>query len=339
MTTPVFSCDLNGYVGCGPERQAKVEEKMAKDTIGIDVSKDRLDAFWHSREELRTLPNSPDGFIQLCDWVGQNDGVLFVFEATGAYHRGLERHLGLVGVCFIKVNPRQARRFAQAVGRLAKTDSVDARMLARMGVVLELAPQAAEDEDVHDLRELLTARRALVKDQITAKTRLATAVNPLIREQLCRRITDICTDIKALDDVIAQIARQRGTLEDRIRRLMTIPGIGRLTATTMLIDMPELGHLDSKKIAALAGLAPMTQQSGQWQGKERINGGRSSIRRAVYMPTLVAIRFNRDLRVTYQHLLKAGKAKKVAITAVMRRMIVLANTLLREGRDWQFERP
>lgn len=312
---------------------------MAKDTIGIDVSKDRLDIFWHSRGEARSLPNSENGFDQLCDWLGEEEGVLIVFEATGAYHRGLERHLSLAGLHFIKVNPKQARRFAQAIGRLAKTDSIDARMLARMGIVLDLAPQAIEGEDVHDLRELLTARRALVKDQVTAKTRLATALNPLVREQLCRRIDDIGADIESLDEAIAQIAKQRGTLEARIRRLMTIPGIGRLTATTMLIDMPELGHLDSKKIAALAGLAPMTQQSGKWQGKERITGGRSSIRRAIYMPALVAIRFNQDLRDKYQQLLKAGKAKKVAITAVMRRIIVLANTLLREDRDWQPERP
>lgn len=312
---------------------------MAKDTIGIDISKADLDAYWHSREEARSLPNSAEGFAALCDWVAQNDNVVIVFEATGAYHRGLERHLGLVGQQFIKVNPKQARRFAQAIGRLAKTDSVDARMLARMGVVLDLAPQDAEAEDVHELRELLTARRALIKDQVTAKTRLATAINPLVREQLCRRADDIAADIQALDKVIAQIAKTRGTLDDRIRRLMTIPGIGRLTATAMLVDMPELGHLDSKKIAALAGLAPMTQQSGKWQGKERIIGGRSSLRRAIYMPALVAIRFNQDFKAAYQHLLKAGKAKKVAITAVMRRMVILANTLLREQRDWQPARP
>lgn len=186
---------------------------------------------------------------------------------------------------------------------------------------------------------MLTARRALVKDQITARTRRATAVNPLIRAQVCRRIPDTCSDIKALDDIIAQIARQRGTRKDRIRRLMTIPGIGRSTGTTMLINMPEPGHLDSRKIAALAGLAPMTPHSGPWQGKAQINGGRSLIQQAILMPALVAIRFNRDLRVTFQHLLKAGKAKRAAITIVMRRMIVLANTLLREGRDWQVERP
>lgn len=245
---------------------------MAKDTIGIDVSKDRLDAFWHSRTEACCLPNTPEGFGQLCDWLAKEEDVLIVFEATGAYHRGLERHLSLAELPFIKVNPKQARRFAQAIGRLAKTDSVDAKMLARMGVVLDLTPQVVEGEDVHDLRELLTARRALVKDQVTAKTRLATALNPLVREQLGRRIEDISADIQALDEVIAQIAKQRGTLEERIRRLMTIPGIGRLTATTMLIDMPELGYLDGKKITALAGLAPMTQQSGKWQGKERITG-------------------------------------------------------------------
>lgn len=312
---------------------------MATDTIGIDISKDRLDVFWHSRSEARCLPNTQEGFGQLCAWLGAQERVLIVFEATGAYHRGLERYLSLTELSFIKVNPKQARRFAQAIGRLAKTDSVDARMLARMGVVLDLVPQDVEGEDVHDLRELLTARRALVKDQVTAKTRLATAQSQLVQDQLCRRIDDIGADIRALDEAIAQIARQRGTLEERIRRLMTIPGTGRLTATTMLIDMPELGHLESKKIAALAGLAPMTQQSGKWQGKERITGGRSSMRRAIYMPALVAIRFNRDLHDKYQQLLKAGKAKKVAITAVMRRMVVLANTLLREGRDWLPEPP
>jgi transposase len=312
---------------------------MAKDTIGIDVSKDRPDAFWHSRAEACCLPNTPEGFGKLCDWLGNKEDVLIVFEASGAYHRGLERHLSLTRQPFIKVNPRQARRFAQAIGRLVKTDSVDARMLARMGLVPDLAPKAVEIEDDHDLRELLTARRALVKDQVSAKTRLATALNPLVREQLDRRIENIGADIQMIDEVIAQIARQRGTLEERIRRLMTIPGIGRLTATTMLIDMPELGPLESKKITALAGLAPMTQQSGKWQGKERITGGRASIRRAIYMPALVAIRFNRDLHKKYQQLLNAGKAKKVALVAIMRRIIILANTLLRERRDWLPERP
>lgn len=245
----------------------------------------------------------------------------------------------MAGLPFIKVNPKQARRFAHAIGRLAQTDSVDARMLARMGIVLDLAPQDVQGEDVHDLRELLTARRALVKDQITAKTRLAIALNPLIREQLHGQINNIVADLQALDAVIAQIAKQRGSFEKRIRHLMTIPGIGSLTATTMLIDMPELGHIDSKKIAALAGLAPMTQQSGKWRGKERLTGGRSSLRRAIYMPALVAIRFNSDLHQKYHEMLKAGKAKKVAITAVMRRMVILANTLLREGRDWFPIRP
>ena len=312
---------------------------MAEDTIGIDVSKERLDAFWHSCGEMRTLPNSPEGFAQLCAWLGDAHGVLVVFEATGSYHRGLERYLSLAERPYVKVNPKQARRFAQAIGRLAKTDSVDARMLARMGVVLDLTPHRIQGDDVHDLRELLTARRALVKDQIAAKTRLATAINSLVRQQLCRRIDDIEADIKALDEVMAQMAKQRGCLDERIKRLMTIPGIGRLTATAMVIEMPELGQLEGKKIAALAGLAPMTQKSGQWQGKERIIGGRASLRRALYMPALVAIRFNDDLRRQYQKLVDAGKAKKVAITAIMRRIIVLANTLLREGRDWQPNRP
>ena len=152
---------------------------------------------------------------------------------------------------------------------------------------------------------------------------------PEAEAQLLQVVEDSGADLVVL-------ARYVQILSDSVCQKMSgqIPGIGRLTATTMLIDMPELGHLESKKIASLAGLAPMTQQSGKWQGKERITGGRSSIRRAIYMPVLVAIRFNRDLHDKYQQLLKAGKAKKVAITAIMRRIIILANTLLRERRDW-----
>lgn len=260
---------------------------MAKDTIGIDVSKDRLNAFWHSRTDDRCLTKMPEGSVQLYDWLDSEKDVLIDFEATGAYHQGLERYLSLVGL----VNPKQARRFAQAIGRLAKADSVDARTLACIGVVLELIPQDIEHEDIYNLRELLTARRALIKNQVTAKTQLATALNPLAREQLGRGLEDISADIQALDEAIAQIIRQRGTLEERTRRLVSIPGIGRLTATTMLIDMPEPRYPEGKKITALDGLAPMTQ--------------------------------------------KAGKAKKLAITAIMRGIIILANTLLRKGRDWK----
>lgn len=315
---------------------------MTKDTIGVDISKDRLDIYWLSREEARVLPNTTAGFAELGRWIEDEAGgdVLVVFEATGAYHRDLERHLGAAALPFVKVNPRQARRFAQAAGKLAKSDRVDARMLARMGVGLDLVPQAVDGEDIHDLRELLTARRALIRDQIAARARLATARNPLIREQLARRIADIDADIRALDAAVDRIAAEgTGDLEARIRRLTTIPGIGHVTATALLVDMPELGSLDARKIAALAGLAPMTQQSGRWQGKARIAGGRATIRRAIYMPALVAVRFNPDLRDAYARLLAAGKAKKVALTAIMRKLVILANTLMREERDWQPNRP
>ena len=180
---------------------------MTKDTIGIDISKATLDVFWHSRDTARIFPNSDEGFIRLCNWLKQPNDTLIVFEATGAYHRGLERCLSKNGMPFIKVNPKQARRFAQALGRLSKTDSVDAKMLAHMGIALGLEAQGVEAEDVHDLRELLTARRALVKDQVMAETRLATAINPIIREQLSRRINDIAVDLQALDKVIEQIAK------------------------------------------------------------------------------------------------------------------------------------
>jgi transposase len=308
-------------------------------TIGIDISKDILDAHRLNGGETIQVRNDKVGHKALVKWIGKSTKPLIVFEATGAYHRQLEFTLGANGLPAAKVNPKQARRFAQATGRLAKTDRVDAAMLARMGAVLSLEPQAPPEKSLHDLKELLSARRALVKDQTAARARQATATLPLIKRQFDARLKQIDTDIGKVDAAMAEIVAKGTPMSERMAILQSIPGVGRVTAITMLIDMPELGKLDGKQVACLAGLAPISQQSGKWQGKERIQGGRATLHRALYMPALVAVRFNPDLKEKYDQLVRAGKQKKVALIAIMRKLLVMANALLRDGRQWTEIRP
>ena len=280
------------------------------------------------------VSNSPKGYQKLLSWIGKSPEALFVFEATGAYHRQFEMALGTSSTPWVKVNPKQARRFAQAVGQLAKTDQVDAAMLARMGVALDLAPSDPQPKILYLFKDLISARRGLIKDQTAAKARLDTAQLLLIKRQLEGRLKQIKSDIEQIDKEIIAHVTDDPAMARQVDILTSIPGIGVLTAITVLADMPELGTLDNKQAASLAGLAPMSQSSGKWQGKERIQGGRAILRRAIYMPALVASRVNPDMREKYQQLLAAGKAKKVALTAIMRKLILLANSLLKADRKW-----
>ncbi|RKF13630.1 IS110 family transposase [Altericroceibacterium spongiae] len=302
--------------------------------IGIDVSKDKLDGFNLPDGQHVQVTNDAKGHQALLRWIGKELDTLIVFEATGAYHRKLEIALAGASSLFVKVNPKQARRFAQATGRLAKTDRVDAAMLARMGLALNLTPQQPHRKSLYDLRDLLSSRRALIKDQTAARTRLATADVLLIKQQLKNRLAQIACDIGQINREMLARASSDDTMSRQVKILTSIPGIGVLTAITILIDMPEIGTLDNKQVASLAGLAPVSQSSGKWQGKERIQGGRAMLRRAIYMPALVATRVNPDMKAKYQQLISAGKEKKVALTAIMRKLIVLANALLRKNREW-----
>jgi len=303
-------------------------------TIGIDVSKDRLDAFRLSDGQRLQVTNDKAGHRTLLGWIGRGDPPLVVFEATGAYHRQLEARLGAGSVPFAKVNPRQARRFAEATGRLAKTDRIDAAMLARMGAVLDLAGQAAPGKALLELRELAAARRALIKDRAAAKTRLGVAALPLVRRQLEARLRQIEAQLATIDTAMAERVAEDEEMARKRDILVSIPGIGETTALAMLVEMPELGTLGPKQAASLAGLAPISRQSGKWQGSERIRGGRAPLRHAIYMPALVAARFNPALKATYQRLRLAGKPAKLAITALMRKLVVLADALIRDNRKW-----
>jgi transposase len=243
------------------------------------------------------------------------------------------------GLAYAKVNPRQARRFAEATGRLAKTDRVDAAMLARMGAVLDLEARTSRTESLQSLKDLMTARRALIKDRTAALSRQKVLASRLLQRQAAARLRQIEVHLREIDQAIAEAVGRDVVLSQKLAILVSIPGIAEATAFAMLIEMPELGTLDGKQAASLAGLAPVSRQSGTWQGHECIRGGRAFLRRAIYMPALAAVRFNRDLKAKFDQLVGAGKPAKVALVAVMRKLIVLANALLRDARPWFEIRP
>ena len=262
-----------------------------KKTIGIDVSKDILDAYRLSDGEHIQVTNDKLGHKTLIRWLGKDHDALVVFEATGAYHRPMETAFAARAIPFVKVNPWQARRFAEATGRLAKTDRVDAVLLAKMGAVLELEAQQPKSENLHELKELIGARRALIKDQTAARARLATTTQSLIKRQINARLLQITEQVQQIDAAMTDKVACDEAMSRQLAILVSIPGIAATTALAMLIEMPELGTLDGKQAASLAGLAPISRQSGKWQGKEHIRRGRPLLRRAIYMPALVAVRF------------------------------------------------
>lgn len=307
--------------------------EMMDDSIGVDVSKDSLDANRLSDGASARFANTAAGFRDLAKWLGSEQPARVVYEATGPYHAGFEK-------CFagklplVKVNPLQARRFAQSRGARAKTDSVDARMLALMGAALTLEPDAPVSQNLRDLKELQIARMALVKDRTRLKNRMQTLTLAFAIRQAKARLALVDRQLSDIDAEISTCMAQDEATAHKRTILTSIPGIGAVTAAAILIECPEVGTMTGKQVASLSGLAPMTRQSGKWRGQAFIQGGRKSLRDALYMPALVAARFNPDLTQKYNAMIAAGKPKKVALTALMRKLIELANTLIQKNRKW-----
>ena len=232
------------------------------------------------------------------------------------------------------MNPLQARRFAQAQGVRAKTDAVDAKMLAVMGNAFVLQPDEPATKIQHDLKELRSFRSALVKDRTRIMSRLKVQTLSITCRQSKARLAQVDRQIAEINAAIGRLIHSSDRLAHSMKILRSIPGIGAVCAATILIEMPEIGSMDRMQVACLTGVVPMTRQSGQWRGKSFIQGGRKVVRDALYMPALVAMRFNPDLKAKYQAMIKAGKPPKVALTALMRKLIELANTLIKADRNW-----
>jgi transposase len=319
----------------GPEKMSHaIAPTPSQVTLGIDISKDALDVHLHPSGLVQQFPNDRKGHTKLIAWLRPMQPTRIIFEATGAYHRARELALGKAALPAMKINPRQARRFAEATARRVKTDQLDAAMLARFGVLLQPELPPAKDETLDQLGELLAARRALVKDQTAALNRAKTRTLALLKSQSHQHLKQIKAQIEAIDAACAAIRLTHDRLKARFAILLSIPGIAALTALTLLIAMPELGTMDAKQTASLAGLAPVTRQSGHWSGKSYIQGGRAPLRQALDMPALVAIRFNPPLTAKYLALRQTGKPAKVASVAIMRKLLIIANALLRDNRKW-----
>jgi transposase len=306
-------------------------------TIGIDISKETLDVHLHPEGIVRQFPNDRKGHANLIAWARPYQATRIVFEATGRYHRALEMALGKAGLPAVKINPLQARRFAEASGKRVKTDPIDARMLALFGATLRPEIPPAKDETIDILAELLSARRGLVKDRTAASNRGKSLTLALLKRQCEQHRKQIDNQIDAIDQEWMAVLATNPRLKARLDILLSIPGVGAATAIALLVDMPELGTMDAKQAASLAGLAPVTRQSGTWKGKSFIRGGRASLRQAIYMPALVAIRFNPPLKEKYEALRGAGKVAKVAIVAIMRKIVITANALIRDNRKWTLD--
>ena len=296
-------------------------------TVGVDISKAHLDAHALPSGRAARFSNDAAGFKKLAAWAGPAECV--VYESTGPWHRALEE--ALAGeLPLSRVNAMRARRFAQALGQEAKTDAVDAWVLARMGAAMELRRVEPSTPTRRDLDELQTARDGLVRDRTAALNRRHQARHPLMKRQLGAH--------GKADQGLGRRDRQA----DRRRRGAVASGRGadldtgyrRITAAGLLTEMPELGRIDGKAAASLAGLAPVTRESGAWKGRSFIGGGRSRPRRMLYMAAVSAITHNPDLARKYRELRERGKPPKVALVAVMRKLVVLANALLAQDREW-----
>lgn len=309
-------------------------DQMIAQTLGVDISKETFDVYLYPQGKAHRFQNTPKGFETLLSWLEAITIERIVYEPTGAYHHAFERRLAQVGLPLVKINPRQARRFAEAIGTHAKTDRVDAAMLARLGAMLEPPVRAAVSKALDEMKELHIARLALVKDRVAAQNRAHLRRSALLKRQAAERLRQIERQIAAIDAALMTHLAVEPALKARFDILVSIPGIGEATALAILIEMPELGQIEHKCVASLAGLAPIARDSGQRTGKRFIRGGRKHLRNALYMPALVAIRFNADLKAKYQALIAAGKPAKVAIIAIMRKLLILANALLRDRRTW-----
>lgn len=299
--------------------------------IGIDVSKKQLDLAQTPEVESWSASNDSEGIKGLTHTLLQRKPLLVVLEATGGYESGLVAGLVAASIPVVVVNPRQVRDFARAKGRLAKTDKIDAQVLAEFGEAVRPEIRPLPEAALLDLKGAVRRREQLI-EMITAERNRAQLATAAMRKDINAHIHWLQRRLKDLDRDLTQRVRSTPAWREKEDLLRGVKGVGPVLAVTLLADLPELGHLNRKQVAALVGVAPLNRDSGKFRGKRKVWGGRSHIRRVLYMAALSASRSNPPIRDLYQRLLAAGKPKKVAQTACMRRLLVILNAIAREGQ-------
>lgn len=325
---------MEGSPGMSRMQGEVLAEEKAPMAIGIDVSKATLDVCVHPTGDRFTVRNDRKGFEALVTRCGPSSSCLAVMEATGRYHRAAHVHLHGAGFKVAVVNPYRSRRFADVMGRLAKTDRIDAEVLAQFGATIDPVATAPPSEVMASIIELTVARRQVVQERIRLEHQKENVASVLVQSQIADRIALCIRQCKELDAELLDLVRLEPGTARRFEILTSIRGIGPTTATTLIAEMSELGSANAAQIAALAGVAPMNRDSGLHRGRRMIRGGRMGARNALYMAAIVAIRWNDGLKAFYGRLRAAVKSFKIAITAVMRKLLLLANTLLKEDRVW-----
>ena len=305
-------------------------------TVGIDVSKDSLDLAIRPSGEHWSIDHDPRQFPALIEKLIQLGPARIVLEATGGLETLVVTNLAAAGLPVCVINPRQARDFAKATGQLAKTDQVDAHLLAHFGEALQPKLRELPSKQAQLFEALLTRRRQLIQMRTAEKNRLAMTGHPRkVSKDLEAHIAWLTKRISQCDDELKTALQSSPVWLANDRLLRSVPGIGEVVSRTLLAELPELGRLTDKQIAALVGVAPFACDSGGRHGKRHIRGGRSSVRSVLYMATLSAIRRNYRIRSFYERLLVAGKLKRVALTACMRKLLVILNAIIKQQKPWR----
>lgn len=307
---------------------------MSKDTfVGIDVSKDWLDVATRPATKQLRVANDDAGISEIVSELVEQSVTLVVIEATGGLESCVVASLSVAGIGVAVVNPRQVRDFAKSTGRLAKTDVLDSEVLAHFADAIRPQVRELPDEEAKELSALVARRTQVIQMIVSEKNRLKRAVIPVAR-RLKAHIAYLESELKDIDSELKQTIRNSPLWRAKEDLLKSVPGIGPVSSTTLISGLPELGRLDRKQIAALVGVAPLNRDSGTFRGRRTVWGGRRRVRAVLYMAALVASRSNPVIKAFYDRLLAAGKAKKVALTACMRKLLTILNSMVRNGTQW-----
>lgn len=306
-----------------------------KQWVGVDVSKAYLDVYVHPQGKQWRCSNNAAGIAEIVQALAAFQVALVVLEATGGMEQAISQALCDAGIALVVSNPRRVRDFARALGKLAKTDRIDAMVLARYAQAVQPEVRALASEATRELQELVRRRQQLVELLSAERNRRSSAQSQRTKEQIERHIQWLREEIKTLDEQIQAQLNQSRQWQHQQMVLQSVPGVGVVTASTLIALLPKLGYLNRQQIAALVGVAPINCDSGQMRGKRFVTGGRSPVRSVLFMAALVSTRFNPVIQGFYQRLLAQGKAKKVALVACMRKLLVMLNAMLKHDQPWQ----
>lgn len=304
--------------------------------VGIDVSKGWLDVAVHEQEETFRVNNDDTGIASLVKRLKKLKPTLIILEPTGGFEMLVVAELTRAGLPVVAINAKRVRDFARATGRLAKTDKLDAKVLAHFAAAVRPALRSLRSEEEEQLTALLTRRRQVLDMLTVEKNRLVT-VRAKMRADIETHIQWLSKSLKELDKEIEEFVKSTPAWKEKSALLQSVPGVGPVTSATMLGMLPELGKLNRQEIAALVGVAPVNKDSGKKQGRRRVYGGRADVRNVLYMAALSAKKFNPVIKVFYDRLIKHGKEKKVALTACMRKLLVILNAMMSANQPWRVQ--